>query len=74
MAGLLFIDFDSGEVLQVAGHTTLILDGPQVAAFEGAAQRLWTVTVKHPVRRPAALALKWQVGQFSPFSLAMGHW
>ena len=73
VAGLLFIDFDSGAVLQVAGHTTLILDGSQVAAFEGA-QRLWTVTVEHLVRRPAALALKWQVGQFSPFSLAMGRW
>jgi len=73
VAGLLFIDFESGDVLQVAGRTSLILDGPEVALFEGA-QRLWTVTVEHVVRRPAALALRWQFAEFSPFSLAMGSW
>jgi predicted pyridoxine 5'-phosphate oxidase superfamily flavin-nucleotide-binding protein len=71
VAGLLFIDFESGDVLQIAGRTALILDGPEVAAFEGA-QRLWTLTVEHMVRRPAALALRWEFAGFSPFSLAMG--
>ncbi|MCR4541960.1 pyridoxamine 5'-phosphate oxidase family protein [Pseudomonas sp. 18.1.10] len=73
VAGLLFIDFESGDVLQVAGRTELILSGPQVAEFEGA-QRLWTVTVEQVVWRPAALALRWQFAQFSPFSLATGRW
>ncbi|TFY86819.1 flavin-nucleotide-binding protein [Pseudomonas kairouanensis] len=73
VAGLLFIDFESGDVLQVAGRTSLILDGPAVAEFEGA-QRLWTVTVEHVVWRPAALALRWQFAEFSPFSLALGAW
>ena len=73
VAGLLFIDFASGDVLQVAGRTELILSGEQVAEFEGA-QRLWTVTVEQVVRRPAALALRWQFAQFSPFSLATGRW
>lgn len=73
VAGLLFVDFETGDVLQVAGRTTLILSGPQVAEFEGA-QRLWTVTVEHVVRRPAALALRWQFAEFSPHSLAMGTW
>ncbi|OPA82432.1 pyridoxamine 5'-phosphate oxidase [Pseudomonas fluorescens] len=73
VAGLLFIDFESGDVLQLSGRTSLILDGPEVARFEGA-QRLWTVTVDHVVRRPAALALRWQFAEFSPHSLAMGHW
>ncbi|MCF5665788.1 pyridoxamine 5'-phosphate oxidase family protein [Pseudomonas marginalis] len=73
VAGLLFIDFESGDVLHVAGRTALILDGPQVALFAGA-QRLWTVSVEHVVRRPAALALRWQFAEFSPFSLAMGQW
>jgi predicted pyridoxine 5'-phosphate oxidase superfamily flavin-nucleotide-binding protein len=71
VAGLLFIDFDTGDVLQLAGRTALILDGPQVALFEGA-QRVWTVTVEHVARRPAALALRWRFAEFSPFSLAMG--
>ena len=73
VAGLLFIDFASGDVLQLAGRTELILSGPQVAEFEGA-QRLWTVTVEQVVRRAAALALRWQFAQFSPFSLATGRW
>ena len=73
VAGLLFIDFESGDVLQIAGRTSLILSGPEMAAFEGA-QRLWTVTIEHGVRRPAALALRWQFAGFSPFSLAMGNW
>ena len=71
VAGLLFIDFESGDVLQVAGRTALILSGPRVAEFEGA-QRLWTVSVEQVVRRPAALALKWRFIEFSPYSLAMG--
>ncbi|CRM31240.1 pyridoxamine 5'-phosphate oxidase, FMN-binding family [Pseudomonas sp. 28 E 9] len=71
VAGLLFIDFESGDVLHVAGRTSLILSGPQVAKFEGA-QRLWTVTVEQVIRRPAALALRWQFAGFSPYSLAMG--
>lgn len=73
VAGLLFIDFESGDVLQVAGRTTLILDGPQVAQFEGA-QRLWMLTVEHVVKRPAALALRWQFAEFSPFTLGTGRW
>jgi predicted pyridoxine 5'-phosphate oxidase superfamily flavin-nucleotide-binding protein len=73
VAGLLFIDFESGDVLQIAGRTSLILSGPEMAAFEGA-QRLWTVTIEHGVRRAAALALRWQFAGFSPFSLAMGSW
>ncbi|XVJ47144.1 pyridoxamine 5'-phosphate oxidase family protein [Pseudomonas sp. UBT] len=72
VAGLLFIDFESGDVMQVAGRTSLILGGPEVAAFEGA-QRLWTVTVEQVVRRPAALALRWNFAGFSPYNLAMGH-
>ncbi|KAB0569868.1 flavin-nucleotide-binding protein [Pseudomonas palleroniana] len=61
VAGLLFIDFESGEVLHLAGRTSLILEGPEVARFEGA-QRLWTVTVEQVIRRPAALALRWHSG------------
>lgn len=72
VAGLLFIDFASGDVMQLAGRTSLILGGPEVDEFDGA-QRLWTVTVEHVIRRPAALELRWRFAEFSPFSLAMGR-
>ena len=57
-AGLLFIDFASGDLRQVSGRTELILDGPQVKAFQGA-ERLWQVQVEEQVWRPAALNLRW---------------
>jgi hypothetical protein len=67
------VDFATGDVLQVVGRTEVILEGPEVAAFQGA-ERLWRVTVEHVVRREAALALRWQFEAFSPYSLSLGPW
>ena len=72
-AGLLFIDFESGDLLHLSGRTQVILDGPQVEAFQGA-ERLWTVEVERVVRRPAALALRWRFDGLSPSSLLTGSW
>ncbi|MFJ3410191.1 pyridoxamine 5'-phosphate oxidase family protein [Pseudomonas protegens] len=72
-AGLLFIDFPSGELLQLSGRTEIIHDGPLVKAFQGA-ERLWRFTVERLVRRPAALSLRWQLQGFSPNSLLTGSW
>lgn len=59
-AGLVFIDFETGDMLQVSGRTEIILEGPQIAAFQGA-ERLWTLTVEQVVRRQAVLALRWRI-------------
>lgn len=72
-AGLIFIDFETGDVLQVAGRTEIILEGPEIAAFQGA-ERFWTLTVEHVIRRRAVLALRWQFEGFSPNSLMTGSW
>ncbi|MGH8376495.1 MAG: pyridoxamine 5'-phosphate oxidase family protein, partial [Pseudomonas sp.] len=72
-AGLLFIDFNTGDLLQLSGRTEIILDGPQVEAFQGA-ERLWTMDVEQVVRRPAALALRWRFDGVSPTSLLTGTW
>eukprot|EP01030_Chromulinospumella_sphaerica_P005581 gene5581-5460_t len=72
-AGLVFIDFETGDMLQVSGRTEIILEGPQIAAFQGA-ERLWTLTVEQVVRRQAVLALRWQFEGFSPNSLMTGSW
>ncbi|OLF51455.1 pyridoxamine 5'-phosphate oxidase [Pseudomonas chlororaphis] len=58
-AGLLFIDFSRGDLLQLSGRTEVVLDDPQIATFPGA-ERLWRFEVEHLVRRPAALALRWR--------------
>ena len=72
-AGLLFIDFDNGDVLQISGRTTLVLAGADVEAFQGA-ERLWTVQVERIVYRPAALALRWHFREVSPNNLLTGTW
>jgi ferredoxin-NADP reductase/predicted pyridoxine 5'-phosphate oxidase superfamily flavin-nucleotide-binding protein len=72
-AGLLFIDFDSGDLLHLSGRTVIILEGSQVEAFQGA-ERLWMFHVEQVVRRPAALALRWRFDGVSPTSLLTGTW
>jgi ferredoxin-NADP reductase len=70
---LLFIDFNSADLLQLSGRTEIILEGPEVEAFQGA-ERLWMFHVEHVVRRPAALALRWRFDGVSPTSLLTGTW
>ncbi len=72
-AGLLFIDFDSGDILQLTGRAELTLEGEEILAFQGA-ERLWHVDVEACVRRKAALKLRWQLRDFSPNSLMAGSW
>lgn len=72
-AGLLFIDFSTGDLLQLSGRAEIILEGPEVEAFQRA-ERLWTFHVEHVVRRPAALTLRWRFDGVSPTSLLTGTW
>ncbi|MDF3865336.1 pyridoxamine 5'-phosphate oxidase family protein [Pseudomonas denitrificans (nom. rej.)] len=72
-AGLLFVDFTSGDVLQVHGRTDVLFDSPLLTAFEGA-ERLWTLDVQHVVLRRSALALRWNFREYSPTSLMTGTW
>lgn len=72
-AGLLFIDFSNGNVLQLYGHAELQLDSPTIQAFEGA-ERLWTLDVEQVVWRPAAVSLRWAFKEFAPTSLMTGTW
>lgn len=73
VAGLLFIDFERGDLLQLTGRAEVILDSPDIAAFAGA-ERLWRVHVRRVVRRPGALALRWRFDAWSPTALATGRW
>ncbi|SSW69210.1 pyridoxamine 5'-phosphate oxidase family protein [Achromobacter agilis] len=72
-AGLLFIDFERGDVLQLSGRAEVILDSPEIAQFEGA-ERLWRVHARRVAFRPGALALRWRFDAYSPASLATGQW
>ncbi len=74
-AGLVFVDFESGDMLQLSGDAEVVLDSPEVAAFQGA-ERLWRFRARHVVRRRGALALRWAFREdgWSPNSLMTGDW
>ena len=72
-AGLVFIDFDHGDLLQLSGTTELVFAGEELEGFTGA-ERLWRLAVEQVVRRRGALALRWRFGEASPRSEATGTW
>jgi predicted pyridoxine 5'-phosphate oxidase superfamily flavin-nucleotide-binding protein len=57
-AGLVFIDFTTGDLLQMTGDVELILDSSTISTFDGA-ERLWRFGPRRIVRRSNALALRW---------------
>ncbi|AUW41545.1 pyridoxamine 5'-phosphate oxidase family protein [Rhizobium leguminosarum] len=58
-AGLLFVDFETGDMLQMTGNAEVLLDSPDIATFQGA-ERLWRFTPEEIVLRPDALPLRWR--------------
>ena len=72
----MFADFETGDLLQLAGDAEVLLDSPEIAAFQGA-ERLWRFTPRRIVvsrgRAAAALACRGSDGQ-SPNSLMTGSW
>lgn len=74
-AGLAFVDFESGDILQMTGDAEVILDSPEISAFQGA-ERLWSFRARRVVRRRGALALRWSFRRdgWSPNSLMTGDW
>lgn len=74
-AGLVFVDFATGDLMQMTGEAEVILDSPEIAAFQ-AAERLWTFRPRRMVRRPDALALRWthDASGVSPNVLMTGDW
>lgn len=74
-AGLLFVDYERGDLLQMTGDAEVIFDSPEIAAFQGA-ERLWTFKARTIVRRPAGLALRWAFEEngWSDSALMTGDW
>lgn len=72
-AGLLFVDYDRGDLLHVATTVEIVWDGPAVDAFAGA-ERLLRFTVQGVLRREAALPLAWSAAEPSPFLAPTGTW
>jgi hypothetical protein len=56
-AGLLFVDWESGDLLSLSCRAELVWDGPALQDFEGA-QRLLRLTVHQGCWLPALLPLR----------------
>jgi predicted pyridoxine 5'-phosphate oxidase superfamily flavin-nucleotide-binding protein len=74
-AGIVFVDFATGDLLQLTGDAEVVVDSSEIAAFQGA-ERLWRFRPRVVVRRPDALAVRWidEAGGESPNSLMTGDW
>lgn len=73
-AGVLFIDFDRGDLLSLTGSAELVWDGaPELKAFEGA-ERAWRLRIESGLRLRDALPLRWKFRDWSPNSLTTGTW
>ncbi|MDP2333300.1 MAG: pyridoxamine 5'-phosphate oxidase family protein [Reyranella sp.] len=71
-AGLLFIDFASGDLLQLQGRVAI--DWTPGGAGPAGTERLWRVEVEHGWRRRAAFPFSWTFGDYAPTTLRTGAW
>jgi len=72
-AGLLFLDFETGDLLQLTGQVEIVWDGPEVAAFKSA-ERLWRFRAVKGQRLKRALPFGWTFLDHSPNSLLADTW
>ena len=63
--GLLFIDFASGDTLQLTGQAQILWDDAHAARFPGA-QRVIAFNIDTCIRIESALPLRWTFGEVSP--------
>jgi len=71
-AGLLFIDFETGDLLQMIG--TVSIDWDPAAALPAGAQRFWRVAIARSWWRRGAIPFVWNFGDYAPTTLMTGIW
>jgi predicted pyridoxine 5'-phosphate oxidase superfamily flavin-nucleotide-binding protein len=73
-AGLLFIDFEQGNLLYLTGRAKVIWDGdPEIAAYAGA-ERLFKFHLTQGIRVEGSLPLTWSTPEYSRFLAETGPW
>lgn len=74
VAGLLFIDFETGDVLQLTGRTEILWEGdPELDGIQGA-QRGWKFHLTEGNLITNAILGTWQFGGYSAATLRTGTW
>ena len=72
-AGLLFIDYETRDLLYLTGRAEIVWDGDEVQAFVGA-ERLIRLHVEEWRRVKASLPLRFTFGEYSPILQYSGSW
>ena len=72
-AGLLFPDFETGDLLYLAVTAEIVWEGAELESFAGA-QRLLRFSVREMRRIEASLPLRWGPMALSPVLEAAGRW
>ncbi|WP_300300965.1 pyridoxamine 5'-phosphate oxidase family protein [Ferrovibrio sp.] len=72
-AGLLVVDYATGDLLQLTAHAEIIWDGPEVDSFAGA-ERLLRLNVETGHIIEGGLPLRWSEPDYAPQLIATGSW
>jgi uncharacterized protein len=64
-AGLLFIDFAEGDIMQLTGKAKVIWDAERLSEFAGA-ERLVEYDIEQVLESKNASSLRWRFGEYSP--------
>lgn len=64
-AGILFIDFERGDLVSLTGHAQILWDAPDTEKFEGA-ERAWQFKVTRLIKMKGVLPLTFDFESFSP--------
>ena len=72
-AGLLFLDYEKGDILHLTTTTNIIWEGPEVDAFEGA-RRLVRLHVEEWRLSKNSLPFAWVLEEYSPTLKRTGIW
>ena len=72
-AGVLFIDFETGDLLSLTGSAEVLWEGDELKTFEGA-ERAWRLHIDTGWRLRAALPMRWAFRELSPNSAITGTW
>ncbi|QTN27857.1 pyridoxamine 5'-phosphate oxidase family protein [Rhodoferax sp. AJA081-3] len=72
-AGVLFVDFETGDLITLTGTAEVVWDGDALKAFDGA-ERAWRFRIDAGWRLREALPLRWAFRELSPHSAITGTW
>lgn len=72
-AGMLFVDFDEGDLVYLTGGAEVVWDGAEIERYQGA-QRLIRFRADEVIRVANGLPLRFTFGDYSPMLKRTGPW